>query len=142
LADELLGYISEDKWDDLQLALDRYATEIEVALHETGQYDLMTLLQAGGWTEGIHAMTLLLSNSYSESASSVLAQKGIVSNLKNNLNLMQARDIINQGWFVILLEGYEMIYQIINVPGVETYSIDEIEKLQTITKSIFGAMPY
>jgi hypothetical protein len=142
LADELLGYISEDKWDELQQALDRYASEIEIALHETGQYDLMTLLQAGGWTEGINAMTYLLSQNYSESGSGVLAQKGIVSNLRNNLNLMQAREVTGQGWFPILSESFDMIYDIINVLGKETYSIDEIEKLHEITNGIKGAMPY
>ena len=57
--------IQQDRWEDLQTSLDKYKNEIEISLYETQQYDLLTLVQIGGWTQGLYRICSLIDLNYS-----------------------------------------------------------------------------
>lgn len=136
LADELMLLIQEDKWEDLQVSLDKYKNEIERSLYETHQFDLMTLVQAGGWTEGLYCMTEFIIQNYQTDTSKLLNQKGIVDNLVRNLNQMENKELYNEPWFKSLVTGYDKIFSIIKVENKETFTNEEVEDLRRISKGI------
>lgn len=136
LADELMVLIQQDQWDELQNSLDKYKTEIERSLYGSQQFDLMTLVQAGGWTEGIYCMTEFILQNYKNDTTRILNQKGIVDNLVKNLQQMENQDLYEEAWFKSLVAGYDKIYSIINVQGKETFTKEEIKNLHTISAGI------
>ena len=136
LADDLMNLLQDDKWEELLIALDTYKSKIELSLYQSRQLDLMTLLQAGGWTRGINIMTSLLLQDFNIEYSRVLNQKGIVDNLTKNLAQMEDLNIYNIDWFKNLKEGYSIIHSIINVQNKETFNEDEIKRLNDISKDI------
>ena len=136
LADELMTLLQEDRWDELLLALDIYKVEVEMALYVSRQIDLMTLVQAGGWTEGVYTMTSLLLQDFDIRYTAILNQKGIIDNLVNNLSQMENHDLYELEWFQNLVSGFSRIHAIINVPGKEVFTLDEVRELNEITESI------
>ena len=131
LADELLTLLQEDKWDELLVALDDYKIQVELALYVSRQIDLMTLVQAGGWTEGIYIMTRLILQDFNISYTAVLNQKGIIDNLVNNLAQMENQELYELDWFKNLVVSFNRIHSIINVPEKGMFSFDEVRALHT-----------
>ena len=132
LADELLTLLQEDNWDELLFALDDYKVLVEMSLYDSRQFDLMTLVQAGGWLEGIRLMTSLLLLDYRVDNTTILNQKGIVDNLVNNLSQMENEDLYELQWFQNIITAYQTIYEIVNVQGKNTFSIEEIIILNSL----------
>ena len=136
LADELMLMLQEDNWDGLLHALDDYKRQVEMALYSSRQFDLMTLLQAGGWTEGIYIMTSLLLQDFIEPNTAILDQKGIVDNLVNNLKQMENQELYELEWFENLAAGFNEIHAIINVPDKNLFTLDEVRDLNNISSNI------
>ncbi|MCL2065205.1 MAG: hypothetical protein FWG98_12675 [Candidatus Cloacimonetes bacterium] len=136
MADEIMTLLHDDSWENLLLALDDYKKEIEFALYASRQIDLMTLVQAGGWTEGVYIMTTLLLQDFNMQYTAILNQKGIVDNLVNNLSQMENQALYELEWFQNLVVGFSRIHAIINVQGKELFTIEEVRELQAVTRSI------
>ncbi len=136
LADELMLLIQQDQWDALQHSLDKYKVEIERSLYDTQQFDLMTLVQAGGWTEGLYCMTEFIMQNYKNDTTKILNQKGIIDNLVRNLDNMANEELYNEDWFKSLVAGYEKIYSIVKVEGKESFTRNEVSDLRRISKGI------
>lgn len=142
LADDLIRLIQQDQWEELQLALDKYKVQVELSLYDTRQFDLMTLVQAGGWTEGINVMSDLLLQNYKTEMTSVLNQKGIVDNLVKNLKQMENIELYDLEWFKSLTTGFDKIYSIVNVQGKETFTDTEVKDLYTISSGIKSGLDF
>ena len=133
LSDELLSMLQSDNWDGLLESLDVYKSQIELSLYTSRSLDLMTLVQSGGWMQGLHLMTSLLLQDFSEEKTGILDQKGIVDNLVNNLSQMEDESLYDSSWFQELISRYRSIYDIINVSGKDEFSLSEVEKLNELS---------
>jgi hypothetical protein len=136
MADDLVGLVQEDKWEDLREALDKNKRQIELALYDTGQYDVMTLLQAGGWNEGIRTVTFLLYQNFVDKSTDILHQRGVIGNLYKNLNLMNDTELIEKNWFINIQSGVEVIFNIIKQDQQSLYSKEEVKELLDVSTSI------
>jgi len=142
LADELLELVQDDNWEDLLYVLDEYRSLLEFTLYESNEYDLMTLLQVGAWTQGLKIMSELLLQSYHIESSSILNQKGIVEVLIKNLGLMDNQDLYAISWFKNIIDGYSTIESVISVPQKEKYTFEEVQLLFTTSSLIIQQMEF
>ncbi len=136
LADNLLQLVNQDKWDELQVSLDKYKQEIEVSLYQTKEYDLLTLIQMGGWTEGLNRTSFLIKANYVAQNTAILDQKGILDNLIKNIEKIENTEIKNQPYYANSLENYKKIGEIIQVQGKTTFTKEEVEKLLLLSGNI------
>jgi hypothetical protein len=137
---EMLEMVKNDKWDEMLITLDKNKHDIEYSLYSSQQFDLLALVQAGGWTKGIQHITHLLVENYQLEASKVLNQKGIVNNLRNNIAKTTNPDIVNNDWYAELKDTYDQIHGIVNVLGKETFTKEEAGQLNVATRSIITQM--
>ncbi len=140
LADELITLIQTDKWEDLQSALDKYKNQVENSLYETQQFDLLTLVQTGGWTQGLNRLSFLISANYKEDKTQVLNQKGILVNVVTNFSKIENTEIINKPWFKTIQNNYSEIQKIIKPIEKQTFSSDDINKLIKLSQSIIESV--
>lgn len=135
LADELSELVENNQWMELKQSLDKYKESVELSLYEKREYDLFTLLQLGGWTEGLNSITFLLMNNYDEKSTEIIDQKGILNNLINNLENIEAETVLEQNYYEISLNNYLKIRDIIyNETG--TYDLEEISNIYKLTYEI------
>ncbi len=137
LANKLETLIKNDKWDELKVALDNYKSQVEISLYETRQYDLFTLLQLGGWAEGLNKVTELLDNNYSKEKTSIINQKGILNSLIDNLKKIQNNKMKNSAYVVKSITYLEDIKKIIDSKN-DSYSKEDIDKIYTLTKEMIS----
>ncbi len=135
LADKLETLIKNDKWEELKTALDNYKSQVEISLYETRQYDLFTLLQLGGWVEGLNKVSELLNNNYSKDKTSIINQKGILNSLIDNLKNIQNKTVKNSAYVTKSITSLEDVKKIIDSKK-DSYSKEEIMKVYTITKDL------
>ncbi len=140
LSDELLSLIQQDKWEELQTALDKYKSQIEISLYETQQYDLLTLVQIGGWTQGLNRMCYLIDMNYNGEKTTVLDQKGIVNNIINNCNKIENSEIKNQKWFPIIQKNYVEIQNVIKAKNNQPFTAEEVKTLLKLSQEINDAV--
>jgi len=134
LSDELNALIKEDKWIELEATLDKYKTNVEANLHEMEDYDTVTLLQLGGWTEGLNRITFLLKDNYKESQTRIIKQEGILNNLIKNLNEMIDPNVQQEPFVKLSVENYKKIKDII--VSSDTYSLQQVEEIFKLTSEI------
>jgi len=134
LTDELQTLIKNDSWKELEKTLDKYKIDVEVNLHENQDYDVLTLLQLGGWTEGLNRICYLLKDNYDEQKTSIINQRGTLNNLLRNLRNMIDPDIQEQPFIKVSIEKYDEIKAI--VFGSETYTKEQIIQIYEITEEI------
>ena len=135
LGDELHTLIRRNQWDDLLLSLERYREEVEIALYESRQYDLFTMMQLGGWTQGLNRTAYLLMHNYQRDKTGIIDQKGILNSLINNMGNIRDEYLREADYHSQSLEMYHMIRDIIySYEG--TYPPEAIEELYTLTDKI------
>ena len=135
LADELQNMIRRDQWEELMVSLERYKEQVELSLYETRQYDLFTMMQLGGWTQGLNRTTYLLMNNYQGEKSGIINQKGILNSLINNLNNVRSDRLREMPYHQSTLELYQIIKELIYSQEDE-YPIETISELYTITEKV------
>lgn len=140
LSDELLNLIQQDKWDELQAALDKYKSQIEISLYETQQYDLLTLVQVGGWTQGLNRMCYLIDMNYNADKTTILDQKGTVSNVINNFAKIENTEIKNKPWFAVVQKNYTEIQNIVKTKQNQPFTAEEVKTLLKLSQEINDAV--
>lgn len=140
LADELSGLIAQDKWADLETKLNEYRDKIEIALLETKQYDQLTLMQVGGWTQGLNRLSFLLNNNYKEDKTGILSQKGILNNMLMNIEKVENNTITSSPYFKAIQDNYKQISTIVNTDGKETFTKDEVKQLMSLSDGVLKAV--
>ncbi len=135
LGDELTVMIERGQWDALIASLERYREEVELSLYESRQFDIFTMMQLGGWTQGLNRTVFMLANNYSKEKSDIIAQKGILNSLINNLEHVRDDFLREQEFFQLSFEMYNMIRDII-YSYEEVYPPDAMEELYEITQQI------
>jgi hypothetical protein len=135
LGDELQIMVKEQEWTKLETSLEEYKVEVELALFESRQYDLFTMMQLGGWTQGLNRVTHLLMNNYSKDKSDIVNQKGIINTLIGNLDMIRSERLKGTDHFQIARELYEEIRNII-YSYEQAYPEDAIKELYNLTEKI------
>ncbi|MEA1972492.1 MAG: hypothetical protein U9N34_04255 [Candidatus Cloacimonadota bacterium] len=134
LTDELQNLIKTDSWTKLEQTLDKYKIDVEANLHENQDYDVLTLLQLGGWTEGLNRICYLLKDNYSREKTSIINQRGTLNNLLRNLRNMIDPQIQKEKFVQISIQKFEEIKKIIIKS--DTYSKEDITKIYDLTEDI------
>ena len=140
LSDELLSMIQQDRWEDLQTSLDKYKNEIEISLYETQQYDLLTLVQIGGWTQGLYRICSLIDLNYSAPLTQMIDQKGILSGIIYNFAKIENDEIKSRAWYGVIKTNYGEIESIIRKSSDSVYPKQDIKLLIKLTNQINKAM--
>jgi hypothetical protein len=136
LADELQGYVKAEDWKNLETALDKYKIDVESSLFESKRYDLFTLMQLGGWTEGLNRITYLINTNYKADKSTLVDQKGILNELIDNMNKITNENIVKADYFFVTKSNFAKIKKIIYAPTNGTYTKEQIDELNKLTQEI------
>ncbi len=140
MADEIQNVLSnndEDKWLHLEKLIINYQTEVELAFYQEEMLDQYTLMQLGGWSEGLYRISSLYLKNWDEKGAKIINQRGIVNSLINNLTLIQSTKIKEAKYYSVATEGYTMIKDIIySVEENQFYTIEDLEKINKISAKI------
>ena len=136
LADQLKELISEDQWEELEKAMEYYKSEVEGSLYQSQQYDQFTMMQLGGWVEGINRIAWFVNRSYQIEKTSVLAQRGTLNHLISNLEHVTAPSIKDSYYFRTSTKKLTEIKSIIDTAKDDTYSIQQVQSLIQKTDEI------
>ena len=135
LGDELQQMVGSLEWEVLESSLEKYKEAVEIALYQSRQYDMFTMMQLGGWTHGLNRITNLLSNNYNKEKSSIVNQKGIVNSLISNLKMVRSDRLKNAQYYHTSTEVYKHIREIL-YSYEDSYPPDAIEELHNLTEKI------
>jgi uncharacterized lipoprotein NlpE involved in copper resistance len=136
LADQLKELINSDQWDELEKALEYYKNEVEGTLYQSQQYDQFTMMQVGGWTEGINRLAWFVDNQYNAKKSTVLMQKGTLNHLINNMEYINTPSIREAQYFKKTIEKLNQIKQVIDNPINNGYTQEQVKQLLTFSQDI------
>ncbi len=140
LADELKGYIEAEEWAKLETSLDKYQTKVHANLFQAQRYDVFTLMQLGGWMEGLNRISDLLVNNYQEAYSSIVDQKGILNSLIQNMQLIENTKITETNYYKISSTNLGQIKSIIYNSEDTKYSKEQLVELEKLTTEILKAV--
>jgi len=70
---------SEGRWEELKAALDNVQTDVRDEVERLGEDELVVLASAGGWLEGMRAVTAHLKDDYSVEKAELLQQQSLIS---------------------------------------------------------------
>jgi len=132
--------IEQQKWDELEKALDAHKKMVEDKLWEMENYDNYTLMLMGGWMEAANRVAWLIQKDYKPERTAILVQKGTFSSLLGNLKQIKAEQIVNQPAFKEALTSVEQLKSVIDTDNNKSYSkeqIDQIIKLSEQVKTAF-----
>lgn len=132
--------IDEQKWDELEQALDTHKKMVEDKLWDMESYDNYTLMLMGGWVEAANRVAWLIKKDYQPEKTTVLNQKGTFSSLLGNLKQIKAEHITGQPAFQEALQATEQLKAVIDADKNKVYTeeqIDEILKLSEQIKTAF-----
>ena len=79
---EIQKLVMEKKWAKVRSQLDVLKTEVENYIAGLGDEQNAVMASAGGWLEGLRAVSKLLNDQYSEKASSILHQPSLVQHFQ------------------------------------------------------------
>ncbi len=136
LADQLKELISTDQWDELEKALEHYKTEVEGNLYQSKQYDQFTMMQIGGWTEGINRIAWLVNLNYQPEKSTVLMQKGTLNHLIKNMEYVRTPSIKDSYYFKTTYEKLLEIKKVIDASVNDTYTKEQVDQLMVLSQDI------
>ncbi|MBI9032679.1 hypothetical protein JEZ13_11850 [bacterium] len=140
MADEIqsvLGTNNADKWERLEELIIKYQIEVELALYEADMLDQFTLMQLGGWSEGLYRISSMYLENWDEKGAKIINQKGIVNSLINNLQYIKSNKIKEAKYYSLASEGYAKIKDIIySVGDDQFYTKDDLNHVNKITKEI------
>ncbi len=136
LADQLKELISNDQWEELEKALENYKNEVEGTLYQSQQYDQFTMMQVGGWTEGINRIAWFVNKQYQPEKTIVLVQKGTLNHLIKNMEYINTPSIKDSYYFKTTYEKLQQIKLIIDKPVKDSYTKEQVDKLINISQEI------
>lgn len=136
LADQLKELIGNDQWDELEKALEYYKNEVEGNLYQSQQYDQFTMMQIGGWTEGINRIAWFVNKQYEANKSTVLMQKGTLNHLIKNMEYINTPSIKEAYYFKTTYDKLNEVKQVIDKAQNETYTKEQVNQLIKITQDI------
>jgi hypothetical protein len=136
LADQLKELIANDQWDELEKALEHYKSEVEGTLYQSQQYDQFTMMQVGGWTEGINRIAWFVNKKYQADKSSVLIQKGTLNQLIKNMEYINTPSIKDTDYYKATYEKLNKIKLIIDAPVNDTYTKEQVDQLILLSDEI------
>ncbi len=144
MADEIqyvLGNNDANKWEYLEKLIYEYQTQVELAFYQEEMLDQYTLMQLGGWSEGLYRITNLYLNNWDQEGAKTINQRGIVNALINNLDLIQSSKIKEADYYRISKEGFAMIKKIIySIQEDSYYTKDDIKKINEISAKIVNSV--
>ncbi len=141
MADEIQSVLSnneETKWEQLEKLILEYQTQVQYALYDAVMYDQFTLMQLGGWSEGLNKITSIYLKNWDEKAvKDAINQKAIINGLVYNLTYVQSKKIKESAYYNIAFDGFKEIKEIIySISDEEFFSIEDIEKINKISAKI------
>ena len=136
LADQLKELISTDQWDELEKALEHYKTEVEGNLYQSKQYDQFTMMQIGGWTEGINRIAWLVNLNFQPEKSTVLMQKGTLNHLIKNMEYVKTPSIKDSYYFKTTYDKLLEVKKIIDAAVNDTYTKEQVDQLMVLSQAI------
>lgn len=131
----------ETKWSKLEKLVLEYQRVVELAFYQEEMLDQYTLMQLGGWAEGLNKISQLYINNWDEKGAKIVNQRGIINALINNLNITESKKILASEYHKASVEGFKMIKEIIySKSEQEFYSIEEIQSIHDITSKILDVV--
>lgn len=144
MADEIqfvLGNNADDKWAQLEKLIINYQEQVELTFYEEEMLDQYTLMQLGGWSEGLSRITALYLENWDEKGAKTINQKGIINSLINNLKIIQSKKIQEAEYYTLASEGYAKIKEIIySVEDDQFYTQADLEKINKISSGIVDSL--
>ncbi len=144
MADEIqyvLGNNNADKWEELEKLIFEYQTQVELAFYQEEMLDQYTLMQLGGWSEGLYRITSLYLTNWDKEGAKTINQRGIVNALINNLDFIQSEKIKEAVYYEVAREGYAMIKKIIySINDEGFYTKEDIEEINKISAKIVNSV--
>jgi hypothetical protein len=140
LADELKGLIAKDQWVELEAALENYKSQVEGTLFQQEQYEQFTMMQIGGWVEGVNRIAWFVQKKYSTDKTKVLDQKGTLNSLIKNMGHIETPSIKEQAYFTNTTDKLQQIKGVIDAGKDGTFTkeqVDQLVKLSQETKDGF-----
>lgn len=145
MADEIQVVLSnsdENKWEQLEKLIIDYQTEVQNALYDALMFDQFTLMQLGGWSEGLYRITTVYLKNWDEKdVKGAINQKGILNDVINNLTYIQSNKIKEAKYYGLATEGYAKIKDIIySVNEDEFYTQKDVEHINKISAEIVNSI--
>ncbi len=144
MADEIQTTLSKtdsNKWDELEKLVLKYQHEVENTFYQKGLLDQFTLMQLGGWTEGLNKITGLYLNNWDENGVKIINQQGITNSLINNLNSIRSKKVKELDVYGVSTEGYKHIKELITLTAErKSYTKDEVKQINEITNKILSSL--
>lgn len=145
MADEIQSVLSQNddgKWEKLEKLIINYQTEVQYALYDAEMFDQFTLMQLGGWSEGLNRITSVYLKNWDEKAArEAINQKGIINGLVYNLTYVQSNKIKEAKYYTIAFDGFKEIKEIIfSINEEEFYSMKQVEKINVISSEIVNSL--
>ncbi|MBN2828706.1 MAG: hypothetical protein JXR56_00125 [Candidatus Cloacimonetes bacterium] len=140
LADELKGYIEQEDWAKLEDSLEKYQLEVQSSLYKAKRYDVFTLMQLGGWMEGLNRISYLVNHNYQIKYSSIVDQRGILNSLIQNMQLIDNKKITEAPYYKVAYTNLGQIKSIIYNSTDSTYTVEQLTELEKLTDEILKAV--
>ena len=130
-ADDARELADKREWKKLTDLVETIRGEVVLQMEESDR-DLATIATVCGWLQGLHLVADALSEQYSEKASTVLRQSGLVANLKEMLGKLgddtKAHPKVNA-----LLDQLNEIEKLTTVPQGKPVAKEDVKKLNQIS---------
>lgn len=140
MADEIQMVLSTgdvNKWGHLEKLIIQYQIEVETAFYQEGMLDQYTLMQLGGWAEGLNSITALYIDHWDEKGAKTINQRGIINALLNNLDLIQSEKIKSEKYYSLSTEGFKRIKEIIySIEADQFYTREDLQEVNKISREI------
>jgi hypothetical protein len=140
LADQLKELIAQDQWEELEKALENYKTEVEATLYQSQQYDQFTMMQVGGWAEGVNRIAWFVNKQYAADKTKVLEQKGTLNSLIKNMGFIATPSIKDEVYFKSVMDSMQKIKMVIDKSSNGTYTKEQVDQLLAISQEAKDAV--
>lgn len=128
--------IDEQKWDELEQALDTHKKMVEDKLWDMESYDNYTLMLMGGWVEAANRVAWLIDKDYQAEKTAVLVQKGTFDSLLGNLKQIKAEHIVSQPAFMEAFAATEQLKAVIDADNNKIYTSDQIKEMLKLSEQV------
>jgi hypothetical protein len=136
MAEDLRTLVQNKNWPELETKLDQYRDDVINSLYSNKDFGVFIMLQLGGWTEGINRSATLVSQNYKTDRSSVISEKGAVSQLLINLTNFPDPNYRNDPAYKTALANMQKVKEILNASQNDQYTAEQIGEIRTLTDDI------
>jgi len=136
LADELQNLITNEQWDMLEETLEKYKGRVETSLYESKEYDLFTMLQLGGWMEGLNKISFLLNQNFRTEYSGLINERGILNQLIANYQNLKNPEAKKASYFALTTADLTKIKEILYSNNDDIYTEEQVAEVMKITTGI------